>query len=312
LINQAKLIGVLYLENNLAPHVFNPTRIAALQLLASQAAISWKYTSLPRSREREAKIRRLVDANVMGIGIWNFEGEIIEANEALLRMVEYSREDLVSGRVRWTDLTPSEWRDRDETRLAEAEATGTIQPFEKEFFRKDGSRVPVLVGAAMFEGQGNEGVAFVLDLSEQKAREEASRRSEAYLAEAQRLTHTGSWALSPSNPEHVYWSSEFFRIFGFDPARDKARRFAAYERIHPDDRCHFDRIFEEAIRKRTDFDAHYRIVLPDGTVKHVHGVAIRLSTRGASLLSWLAHAGMLRSSIKTRRLWKRPFKRSER
>src|SRR5260370_42509007 len=107
----------------------------------------------------------------MGIFIWNLQGEIIEANEAFLHMVRYSREDLISGRVRWTDLTSAEWRDRDERALAEAEATGTIQPFEKEFFRKDGSRVPVLVGAAMFEGRSNEGVAFVLDLSEQKRAE---------------------------------------------------------------------------------------------------------------------------------------------
>ena len=99
LINQAKLIGVLYLENNLAPHVFTPARIAVLKLLASQAAISLENTRLYRDlEEREAKIRRLVDANIIGIFIWNLEGEIIEANEAFLHMVEYSREDLLSGR----------------------------------------------------------------------------------------------------------------------------------------------------------------------------------------------------------------------
>ena len=75
LINQAKLIGVLYLENNLTPHVFTPTRIAVLKLLASQAAISLENTRLYRDlEEREAKIRRLVDANIIGIFIWNLEG----------------------------------------------------------------------------------------------------------------------------------------------------------------------------------------------------------------------------------------------
>jgi GAF domain-containing protein len=83
LINQAKLIAVLYLENNLAPRVFTPTRIAVLKLLASQAAISLENTRLYRGlEEREAKIRRLVDANIIGIFMWNLEGEIIEANEA--------------------------------------------------------------------------------------------------------------------------------------------------------------------------------------------------------------------------------------
>jgi PAS domain S-box-containing protein len=204
LINQAKLIGVLYLENNLTPHVFTPTRIAVLKLLASQAAISLENTRLYRDlEEREAKIRRLVDANIMGIFIWNLEGEIIEANEAFLHMVEYSREDLVPGRVRWKDLTPPEWRDREERAMAELKATGTLKPFEKEYFRKNGGRVPVLVGAAIFEGSENEGVAFVLDLSEQKRAEEALYQKEVSLREAQtelayvsRVTTIGELAVS--------------------------------------------------------------------------------------------------------------------
>jgi PAS domain S-box-containing protein len=186
LINQAKLIAVLYLENNLAPHVFTPTRIAVLKLLASQAAISLENTHLYRDlEEREARIRRLVDANIVGIFIWNLEGEIIEANEAFLRMVDYSREDLVSGGVRWTELTPPEWRERDDQSIAEVKATGTLRPFEKEYIRKDGSRVPVLVGAAIFDGSGNEGVASVLDLSEQKRTEDERKRAEEALQKAQ-------------------------------------------------------------------------------------------------------------------------------
>src|SRR5262249_25623734 len=169
LINQAKLIGVLYLENNLTPDVFTPTRISVLKLLASQAAISLENTRLYRDLEkREAKIRRLVDANIMGLFIWNFDGQIIEANEAFLRMVNHSREDLVSGRLSWKDLTPPEWRDLNKRNITKLKATGALQPYEKEYFRSDGSRVPVLVGAAIFEESQNEGVSFVLDLSERK------------------------------------------------------------------------------------------------------------------------------------------------
>ncbi|HKF44415.1 MAG TPA: sigma 54-interacting transcriptional regulator [Thermoanaerobaculia bacterium] len=120
---------------------------------------------------REAKIRRLVDANVVGICFWDLEGRILEANDAFLRVIQYGREDLLSGTVRWTELTPTEWRERDESAMAEIEATSTVQPYEKEFFRKDGSRVPVLAGGALFEEGGKEGVAFVLDLSEQKRAE---------------------------------------------------------------------------------------------------------------------------------------------
>ena len=119
LLKQAKLIGVLYLENNLALHVFTPGRIAILKLLASEAAISLENTCLySELTEREARIRRLVEANIIGIVIWNLEGGIIEANEAFLRMVGYGREDLVSGRVSWREITPDKWRDADEQALA--------------------------------------------------------------------------------------------------------------------------------------------------------------------------------------------------
>jgi GAF domain-containing protein len=88
LLHQAKLLGVLYLENNLAPRVFAPARIAVLKLLASQAAISLENASLYRDvAEREAKIRRLVDANIIGIFIREDEGRILEANGAFLCMV---------------------------------------------------------------------------------------------------------------------------------------------------------------------------------------------------------------------------------
>jgi PAS domain S-box-containing protein len=186
LINQAKLIGLLYLENSLTPHVFTPARLTVLKLLASQAAISLENTRLYRDLEkREAKIRRLVDANIMGVFIWNVEGRIIEANEAFLRMLNCSREDLVSGRLNWRELTPPEWRDLTERGIGQLRATGALQPYEKEYFRNDRSRVPVLVGSAVLEEGQDEGVSFVLDLSEQKRAAEALRLSQAHLAEAQ-------------------------------------------------------------------------------------------------------------------------------
>jgi PAS domain S-box-containing protein len=197
LLKQAKLIGVLYLENNLTSHVFTPTRITVLKLLASQAAISLENTRLySELTEREAKIRRLVDANIIGILIWNLEGRILEANEAFLRMVGYGREDLVSGHVRWNEVTPDKWGAADEQALAELAATGICEPFEKEYFRKDGSRVPVLVGAALLEGSRDEGVAFVLDLTERKLAEDALHKTQAELAHVTRVATLGEMTAS--------------------------------------------------------------------------------------------------------------------
>src|SRR4051794_16027064 len=115
-----------------------------------------------------AGVRRLVDSNIVGVFIWDLDGRILEANDAFLDMLQYGRDDLVSGGLRWIDLTPAEWRERDERATADLKSTGTVQPYEKEFLRKDGSRVPVLIGAALFDARGNDGVAFALDLSQQK------------------------------------------------------------------------------------------------------------------------------------------------
>jgi PAS domain S-box-containing protein len=148
-------------------------------------------------REQEARIRRLIDADIIGIFLWDIEGLIFEANDAFLLMVGYDRGDLVSGRLRWTDLTPPEWRERDAQQwVAELKLTGRLQPIEKEYFRKDGSRVPVLIGSASFEESANQGVAFVLDLTERTRAEEALRQAKADLVRVSRVTTMGELTAS--------------------------------------------------------------------------------------------------------------------
>jgi PAS domain S-box-containing protein len=179
LIKQGRLTGLLYLENTLISHAFTPDRLAVLELLVAQAAISLENTRLYGDlQEREAKVRRLVDSNIVGILIWALDGRVVEANEAFLRMVGYSRDDLVSGHVRWPEMTPAEWVAVSGRAMAELKASGSCKTFEKEYFRKDGSRVPVLIGATSFGEGRDQGVAFVLDLTEHKRAEEALRESE--------------------------------------------------------------------------------------------------------------------------------------
>src|SRR5260370_9338693 len=107
LLNQGKLIGILYLENKLAPRVFVPARIAVLKLLASQAAISLENSRLYRDlAEREARTRRLAEGDIIGVFIWDLEGRIYEANETFLRLMGYSRAGLAAGTLNWPDVSP--------------------------------------------------------------------------------------------------------------------------------------------------------------------------------------------------------------
>ena len=218
LVKQAKLIGALYLENKLASHVFTPARISVLELLASQAAISLENARLYNALgEREARIRRLVNSNIIGIMIGDSHGRIIEANEAFLDLLGYGREDLVSGRIRWTKLTPAEWAAVDQDAIAQLSATGTCKPYEKEYFRKDGSRVPVLVGAAFFEQKRDEGVVFVIDMTERKRAEEALRESKERFRD---YAETASDWLWETGPDHRTISiSEHIDAVGIVPSR---------------------------------------------------------------------------------------------
>src|SRR6201999_3363892 len=149
--------------------------------------------------EREAKTRRLVDSNIIGIFISSRTGEIIEANDAFLRMVGYDREDLAAGNMRLTDLTPPEWRTSTASAQEGMETSGVAHPYESAYVRKDGSRVPVLIGSAGFDEQQDQGVAFVLDLTERKRAAEALRELEADLAHMNRVSMLGELAASLSH-----------------------------------------------------------------------------------------------------------------
>jgi PAS domain S-box-containing protein len=147
-------------------------------------------------------------------------------------MVQYSRDDLASGRVRLTDLTPAAWRDCDERAIAQLKATGVLQPFEKEYFRKNGSRVPVLVGGALFEDGGSEGVAFVLDLSEQYEAEAALRESEQRF---RKVFEEGPLGLAIVGRDFRYLkiNSAFCQMVGYAQAELVQKTFA--DITHQDD-----------------------------------------------------------------------------
>jgi PAS domain S-box-containing protein len=199
LLREGTPIGTI-LVRRMEVRPFSDQQIALLETFAAQAAIAienvrlfeaekQRTSALARANrdlaESEAKIRRLVDSNIIGIFIWDFDGHILEANDEFLRMVGYGGEDLHAGCIRWKDLTPPDWRDRNNARIEQQKRSGRFEPFEKEFTRKDGSRVPILIGGATFEEGGNQGVAFVLDLTERKRVEAEARESEQRYRNAQ-------------------------------------------------------------------------------------------------------------------------------
>jgi len=201
--------------------------VASIDNLKVQIAAREKAETELRKRATglEAKIRRLIDANLMGMFTWNLEGRIVEANENFLKMVQRGPEDVGAAGLRWTDLTPEEWRARDELAVGDLKATGTMQPYQKEYFRKDGNRVPVLVGAALLEEGGNDGVAFALDLSEQKRAEEAFRRVEE---QARAIVDSALDAVVAMDADGKItdWNKQAEEVFGWTRSEALGRRMS--------------------------------------------------------------------------------------
>ncbi|BAZ26501.1 PAS/PAC sensor hybrid histidine kinase [Kalymmatonema gypsitolerans NIES-4073] len=122
--------------------------------------------------QSEAKFRRLFESNLVGVAFWNAEGFITDANDAYLRLVGYSRQEFdVLGKIKWHPLTPPEYNDVDNRALEEAFTTGVSSIYEKEYVRRDGTRVQVVLGIALMDDSHVNGVAFVLDISERKKAE---------------------------------------------------------------------------------------------------------------------------------------------
>src|SRR5262249_31653997 len=117
-----------------------------------------------------------------------------------------------------------------------------------------------------------------------KKAEDQLRRSEAWLSQAQRLSHTGNWVYNPTTMLYVYWSDESYRIWGFDPLQGLPTREDMWQRIHPDDRDRVWEIVQGAVHEEKDFTAEFRILLPDGTVKHLEGASHHVFSSPGSLV----------------------------
>ncbi|MGO8914436.1 MAG: PAS domain S-box protein [Stellaceae bacterium] len=240
--------------------------LALLELTRRRKATDENTRLYSDLQEREAKIRRLVDSNIIGIAIWQLEGQVrvVDANDAFLDIVGYDREDLVSGRIQWTEMTPPEWHTASQRALAQMRAMGSYK-YEKEYFRKDGSRVPVLVGGAAIEGKRDESVAFVLDLTERKRAEESLRESEQRFRD---YAETASdWFWETGRDHSFTYVSERATAFGHKITIGRRRwDIAADLDEEPEKwRRHLDTLAQQQpFRGFT-----YKVVLDDGSPRYI-------------------------------------------
>lgn len=245
--------------------------------------------------EREGQIRRLVDSDIIGVIFWDLDGRILDANDAFLHMVQYEREELQTG-LRWFDMTPPEWQEvhaRDEAE--ELRATGKMQAREKEFFRKDGSRVPVLIGAVCFEGQPDQGVAYILDLTERKrveaersGAEEALRRSQLQLQQLVDTVPVQIWCVTPGG-DPAYINRTMIDYIGLkleDFDAEGGLPSAIETIVHPDDRALLQNTLRHSFETGESFALKFRNRRWDGVYRWTEGRAEPLRDESGGIIRW--------------------------
>ena len=181
------LLGVLTTQWDV-PYSLSEHDLWRIDLLARQAAdMIEQARSEEALRESETRLRRFYESGIFGVFYYNMDGSITEANKKFLEMVGYTREDLQAGRIKWDKMTPLEYRPLEEYAIAELKATGMATPYEKEYIHKNGSRISIILGVANIDEARDDGIAFVLDITERKKAEETLAKIE--IARKQEIHH---------------------------------------------------------------------------------------------------------------------------
>ncbi|HXZ33658.1 MAG TPA: PAS domain-containing protein, partial [Terriglobales bacterium] len=247
-----------------------------VQLIGTAIDITERKRAEEALRRSEAYLKEAQRLSHTGSWAWDVTtGTYIYWSEEIFTIFGFDPQkgvgtlEEISRRIRPEDL--NRWKESFERSLREKVDTSD----ECKFVMPDGTlkhihliRHPVLNDA----GDVVQLVGTSMDITDRKRAEESLRRSEAFLAEAQRVSHTGSWALDPSNLRYIYNSEESYRIWGFDPSAGPPNMEAVFQRIHPDDRDRWKTSLEKSLREKADSFDEYRIVMPDGTIKHIHTI----------------------------------------
>ncbi len=213
---------------------------------------------------------------------------ILRANRATAEFLGLPLDKIVGGHcfnlIHETSMPPAE--------CPLARMRQTRRHEEEEVLVKEGGPWLSVSVAPLFDPSGEltQVVHVARDITERKRAEDELRRTWGYLAETQRLTHTGT-AVADSTTAPLYWSEELFRIFGFDPKQGLPTRDQPLQRIHPEDLDKFWQAFQRSIKDKVDVNVEYRIVLPDGTVKHMYGLGHPVLNAGGELVEVVCTTG---------------------
>jgi PAS domain S-box-containing protein len=247
-----------------------PSVLRALREATARAERKRAEESLRQSETYLAEAQRLSGTGSFG---WNVSSGEIYWSEETHKIFEYDRAVKPTLELVFRRIHPDD-RDLVQQTIDRASEARENLDFEHRLLMPDGSvKYLHVLARALERSSGNlEYVGAVMDVTAAKRAEETLRESEAYLAEAQRLSHTGSWAWAPATGEIRYCSEECYRVLGFDPHGGQPRFETFFERTHPDDQPRVAKTLERATRERVEFELDDRVVYPGGEIRDVHVV----------------------------------------
>ncbi len=280
------------------PNAFAPDEIRLLEELAADLAFgvvtlrsrAARKRAEQALRESETRFRTFVDHAADAFFVLDEqEGhKVIDVNRQACESLGYTREELIG-------MVPTEFDPAvDAARLcwiSERIDTGEVCTFETCHRRKDGTVFPVEMRVRLLTHSGGRlHLALARDITERKRSHEALQKSEAHLAEGQRLSHTGSWAWSTISLQSIYWSKEMYRMFALDPQQGVPTSEVFLERVHPEDRDRTYQFLLKLAHGASDYEHEHRIVLPDGTVKHIHAIGHPVLNESGELVEYVGTA----------------------
>lgn len=241
-------------------------------------------------RQSEAKLERFINSNIIGIVTYVFEGgngenaSIVHANDAFLNMLGYSRAELAEGLLTWVGLTPPEWMEMDRHARRQLRRVGTIDTYQKEFIRKDGSRATVYVGAANLESSRDEGIAYVLDISETKKSAQALRESEAKFRSITNAMPQMVWS-TRADGQHDYYNDQWYEFTGVERGTTDGDGWNAI--FHPDDQQRAMDLWRHCLDTGESYEIEYRLRHHSGQFRWTLGRALPVRDDAGAIVRWM-------------------------
>jgi diguanylate cyclase (GGDEF)-like protein/PAS domain S-box-containing protein len=233
----------------------------------------------------ESRFRRLADSGIIGIFEGNGSGQILTANAAFLQMLGYTPEDLRSGLIRWDRMTAPGYEQISRRFGEQLNANGSAAPAEVEYLRKDGSRVPVLVGLASLKEEFGEdrAIGFMLDLTHETKAQEALRKSEEQFRQLAENIREVFWMMDVSATTILYVSPAYEQVWGQTCESVYANPKSWMDSIHPEDRRPAWEIFARQLKGEI-VDNEYRIVQPSGAIRWIRDRAFPIRDAAGSVV----------------------------